>query len=253
MTFNVIHMAFRFYEKRMRCLTKEFHTFCYLSGRKQTSIPTSCPYTFTWIKIQVLRNPSIQNLTAKIAGEKLRGVCVTSKLHRKDIWLAEVGGLRAEILKFYIEKVSCPEPQDQAFVTHEPLTPEVREALGGGPGSHGEPGQGLGQLHFPSWASVSLLQDQRATPSPALDSRQAARLPTPCPGQCGWCHPEAGCTPLTPCPPCRWQGYEGFVATHRLPTFGCRDWEAFSTAAGSYLIYSSAKEPISRVLLLRTG
>ncbi|XP_023418277.1 thrombospondin-type laminin G domain and EAR repeat-containing protein [Cavia porcellus] len=51
----------------------------------------------------------------------------------------------------------------------------------------------------------------------------------------------------------RWQGYEGFVATHRLPTFGCRDWEAFSTAAGSYLIYSSAKEPISRVLLLRTG
>ncbi|XP_033624010.1 thrombospondin-type laminin G domain and EAR repeat-containing protein isoform X2 [Fukomys damarensis] len=51
----------------------------------------------------------------------------------------------------------------------------------------------------------------------------------------------------------RWQGYEGFVATHHLPTFGCRDWEAFSTAAGSYLIYSSAKEPLSRVLRLRMG
>ncbi|KAM5281708.1 thrombospondin-type laminin G domain and EAR repeat-containing protein [Ctenodactylus gundi] len=51
----------------------------------------------------------------------------------------------------------------------------------------------------------------------------------------------------------RWQGYEGFVAAHRLPTVGCRDWEAFSTAAGSYLIYSSAKEPLSRVLRLRTG
>ncbi|EHB08235.1 Protein TSPEAR [Heterocephalus glaber] len=51
----------------------------------------------------------------------------------------------------------------------------------------------------------------------------------------------------------RWQGYEGFVVAHRLPTFGCRDWEAFSTTAGSYLIYSSAKEPLSRVLRLRTG
>ncbi|XP_027624465.1 thrombospondin-type laminin G domain and EAR repeat-containing protein [Tupaia chinensis] len=50
----------------------------------------------------------------------------------------------------------------------------------------------------------------------------------------------------------RWQGYEGFVAVHRLPTFGCRDWEAFSTAAGSYLVYSSAKEPLSRVLRLKT-
>ncbi|XP_058517215.1 thrombospondin-type laminin G domain and EAR repeat-containing protein [Ochotona princeps] len=50
----------------------------------------------------------------------------------------------------------------------------------------------------------------------------------------------------------RWQGYEGFVAAHSLPTFGCRDWEAFSTPAGSYLIYSSAKEPLSRVLRLRT-
>ncbi|XP_054983195.1 thrombospondin-type laminin G domain and EAR repeat-containing protein [Sorex araneus] len=50
----------------------------------------------------------------------------------------------------------------------------------------------------------------------------------------------------------RWQGYEGFVAAHSLPTFGCRDWETFSTAAGSYLVYSSAKEPLSRVLRLRT-
>ncbi|KAK2089768.1 hypothetical protein P7K49_032434, partial [Saguinus oedipus] len=41
-------------------------------------------------------------------------------------------------------------------------------------------------------------------------------------------------------------GYEGFVAVHSLPTVGCRDWEAFSTAAGAYLIYSSAKEPLSR-------
>ncbi|XP_062934005.1 thrombospondin-type laminin G domain and EAR repeat-containing protein [Cynocephalus volans] len=51
----------------------------------------------------------------------------------------------------------------------------------------------------------------------------------------------------------RWQGYEGFVAVHSLPTLGCRDWEAFNTSAGSYLIYSSAKEPLSRVLRLRTG
>ncbi|KAM5153820.1 thrombospondin-type laminin G domain and EAR repeat-containing protein [Callospermophilus lateralis] len=50
----------------------------------------------------------------------------------------------------------------------------------------------------------------------------------------------------------RWQGYEGFVAVHSLPTFGCRDWETFDTSAGSYLIYSSAKEPLSRVLRLRT-
>uniref|UniRef100_A0ACB8F9V3 Uncharacterized protein n=1 Tax=Sphaerodactylus townsendi TaxID=933632 RepID=A0ACB8F9V3_9SAUR len=50
----------------------------------------------------------------------------------------------------------------------------------------------------------------------------------------------------------RWQGYEGFVAVHYLPTFGCRDWEAFNTTAGSYLIYSSAKEPLSRVLKLKT-
>ncbi|KAL8187633.1 UNVERIFIED_CONTAM: hypothetical protein K2H54_052300 [Gekko kuhli] len=50
----------------------------------------------------------------------------------------------------------------------------------------------------------------------------------------------------------RWQGYEGFVAVHRLPTFGCRDWEAFNTTGGSYLMYSSAKEPLSRVLKLKT-
>ncbi|XP_058379250.1 thrombospondin-type laminin G domain and EAR repeat-containing protein [Diceros bicornis minor] len=51
----------------------------------------------------------------------------------------------------------------------------------------------------------------------------------------------------------RWQGYEGFVAVHSLPTFGCRDWETFRTTAGAYLVYSSAKEPLSRVLRLRTG
>ncbi|EMP42659.1 Protein TSPEAR, partial [Chelonia mydas] len=50
----------------------------------------------------------------------------------------------------------------------------------------------------------------------------------------------------------RWQGYEGFVAVHHLPTFGCRDWEAFHTTAGSYLIYSSAREPLSKVLKLKT-
>uniref|UniRef100_A0A8C5RTV7 Thrombospondin-type laminin G domain and EAR repeat-containing protein n=1 Tax=Laticauda laticaudata TaxID=8630 RepID=A0A8C5RTV7_LATLA len=49
----------------------------------------------------------------------------------------------------------------------------------------------------------------------------------------------------------RWQGYEGFVAVHHLPTFGCRDWEAFNTTAGSYLMYSSAKEPLSKVLKLK--
>ncbi|XP_051482508.1 thrombospondin-type laminin G domain and EAR repeat-containing protein [Apus apus] len=50
----------------------------------------------------------------------------------------------------------------------------------------------------------------------------------------------------------RWQGYEGFVAAHHLPTLGCRDWEAFHTAEGSYLLYSSAKEPLSKVLKLKT-
>lgn len=52
--------------------------------------------------------------------------------------------------------------------------------------------------------------------------------------------------------PYRWQGYEGFVAAHHLPTVGCRDWEAFHTAEGSYLLYSSAKEPLSKVLRLKT-
>ncbi|KAM9613807.1 thrombospondin-type laminin G domain and EAR repeat-containing protein isoform 2-T2 [Morphnus guianensis] len=50
----------------------------------------------------------------------------------------------------------------------------------------------------------------------------------------------------------RWQGYEGFVAAHHLPTVGCRDWEAFHTVEGSYLLYSSAKEPLSKVLKLKT-
>ncbi|KAG8432636.1 hypothetical protein GDO86_017037, partial [Hymenochirus boettgeri] len=50
----------------------------------------------------------------------------------------------------------------------------------------------------------------------------------------------------------RWQGYEGFVPAHYLPTNGCRDWEAFTTKTGSYIMYSSAKEPISKVLKLRT-
>ncbi|CAH2306094.1 Hypothetical predicted protein [Pelobates cultripes] len=50
----------------------------------------------------------------------------------------------------------------------------------------------------------------------------------------------------------RWQGYEGFVAVHYLPTYGCRDWEAFNTSSGSFLMYSSAKEPIARVLKLKT-
>ncbi|XP_024143109.1 thrombospondin-type laminin G domain and EAR repeat-containing protein isoform X1 [Oryzias melastigma] len=50
----------------------------------------------------------------------------------------------------------------------------------------------------------------------------------------------------------RWQGYEGFVPVHSLPTFGCRDWEYFSTDEGSFLIYSSAMSPLSKVFRLRT-
>ncbi|MGH0121063.1 UNVERIFIED_CONTAM: hypothetical protein FKN15_069266 [Acipenser sinensis] len=50
----------------------------------------------------------------------------------------------------------------------------------------------------------------------------------------------------------RWQGYEGFVPVHRLPTFGCTDWEKFNTADSSYLMYSSAREDISKVLKLKT-
>ncbi|XP_072118502.1 thrombospondin-type laminin G domain and EAR repeat-containing protein-like [Mobula birostris] len=49
----------------------------------------------------------------------------------------------------------------------------------------------------------------------------------------------------------RWQGYESFVPVHRLPTYGCTDWEQFNTEEGSYLIYSSAKERISKVLRLK--
>ncbi|KAK7168854.1 hypothetical protein R3I93_004990 [Phoxinus phoxinus] len=50
----------------------------------------------------------------------------------------------------------------------------------------------------------------------------------------------------------RWQGYEGFVPVHRLRTNGCRDWEFFNTTDGSYLIYSSARAALSKVLKLRT-
>ncbi|KAG7233692.1 hypothetical protein INR49_006729, partial [Caranx melampygus] len=45
-----------------------------------------------------------------------------------------------------------------------------------------------------------------------------------------------------------WQGYEGFVPVHSLPTFGCRDWEHFSTDEGSFLVYSSATSRLSKVL-----
>ncbi|XP_060939269.1 thrombospondin-type laminin G domain and EAR repeat-containing protein-like [Limanda limanda] len=50
----------------------------------------------------------------------------------------------------------------------------------------------------------------------------------------------------------RWQGYEGFVPVHWLPTIGCSDWEFFSYKGQSYLIYSSAKEPLSKVFKLKT-
>ncbi|XP_029283836.1 thrombospondin-type laminin G domain and EAR repeat-containing protein [Cottoperca gobio] len=50
----------------------------------------------------------------------------------------------------------------------------------------------------------------------------------------------------------RWQGYEGFVPVHSLPTFGCRDWEHFSTDDGSFLVYSSATSRLSKVFKLRT-
>ncbi|KAI2660525.1 Thrombospondin-type laminin G domain and EAR repeat-containing protein [Labeo rohita] len=50
----------------------------------------------------------------------------------------------------------------------------------------------------------------------------------------------------------RWQGYEGFIPVHRLSTNGCRDWEFFNTTDGSYLIYSSARAALSKVLKLRT-
>ncbi|KAF3701055.1 Thrombospondin-type laminin G domain and EAR repeat-containing protein [Channa argus] len=49
----------------------------------------------------------------------------------------------------------------------------------------------------------------------------------------------------------RWQGYEGFVPVHWLPTIGCSDWEFFSSNGESYLIYSSAKAPLSKVFKLK--
>lgn len=49
----------------------------------------------------------------------------------------------------------------------------------------------------------------------------------------------------------RWQGYEGFVPVHWLPTIGCSDWEFFSVNGESYLIYSSAKVPLSKVFKLK--
>ncbi|KAG7463719.1 hypothetical protein MATL_G00179580 [Megalops atlanticus] len=49
----------------------------------------------------------------------------------------------------------------------------------------------------------------------------------------------------------RWQGYEGFVPIHWLPTTGCRDWEYFTSSEGSYLIYSSATQPLSKVFRLK--
>ncbi|TNM95279.1 hypothetical protein fugu_016362 [Takifugu bimaculatus] len=50
----------------------------------------------------------------------------------------------------------------------------------------------------------------------------------------------------------RWQGYEGFVPVHWLPTIGCSDWEYFSSQGEAYLIYSSAKAPLSKVFKLKT-
>ncbi|XP_061599449.1 thrombospondin-type laminin G domain and EAR repeat-containing protein-like [Cololabis saira] len=50
----------------------------------------------------------------------------------------------------------------------------------------------------------------------------------------------------------RWQGYEGFVPVHWLPTIGCSDWEFFTSQGQSYLIYSSAKAPLSKVFMLKT-
>ncbi|XP_017272960.1 thrombospondin-type laminin G domain and EAR repeat-containing protein isoform X1 [Kryptolebias marmoratus] len=50
----------------------------------------------------------------------------------------------------------------------------------------------------------------------------------------------------------RWQGYEGFVPVHWLPTIGCSDWEFFSSKGESYLIYSSAKTPLTKVFKLKT-
>ncbi|XP_076858244.1 thrombospondin-type laminin G domain and EAR repeat-containing protein [Brachyhypopomus gauderio] len=51
----------------------------------------------------------------------------------------------------------------------------------------------------------------------------------------------------------RWQGYEGFVPVHSLRTNGCRDWEFFRAAGSSYLVSSSARSALSRVLKLKTS
>ncbi|TRZ00568.1 hypothetical protein DNTS_022952 [Danionella cerebrum] len=51
----------------------------------------------------------------------------------------------------------------------------------------------------------------------------------------------------------RWQGYEGFIPVNRLSTNGCRDWEFFNTTDGSYLIYSSARATVSKVLKIKTN
>uniref|UniRef100_A0A3Q3MM89 Thrombospondin type laminin G domain and EAR repeats n=1 Tax=Mastacembelus armatus TaxID=205130 RepID=A0A3Q3MM89_9TELE len=50
----------------------------------------------------------------------------------------------------------------------------------------------------------------------------------------------------------RWQGYEGFVPVHSLPTFGCKDWEHFNSDEGSFLVYSSATSRLSKVFKLKT-
>ncbi|XP_062311724.1 thrombospondin-type laminin G domain and EAR repeat-containing protein-like [Osmerus eperlanus] len=50
----------------------------------------------------------------------------------------------------------------------------------------------------------------------------------------------------------RWQGYEGFVPIHSLPTIGCRDWEFFNSTEGSFLVYSSATTSLSKVFKLKT-
>ncbi|XP_072542174.1 thrombospondin-type laminin G domain and EAR repeat-containing protein [Salminus brasiliensis] len=50
----------------------------------------------------------------------------------------------------------------------------------------------------------------------------------------------------------RWQGYERFVPVHTLSTNGCRDWEFFTSSDGSYLISSSARQALSKILKLKT-
>ncbi|KAM9343936.1 thrombospondin-type laminin G domain and EAR repeat-containing protein [Pholidichthys leucotaenia] len=50
----------------------------------------------------------------------------------------------------------------------------------------------------------------------------------------------------------KWRGYEGFVQVHSIPTFGGRDWEHFSFDGRSFLVYSSATSPLSKVFRLKT-